>query len=510
MTVYRVSSAQAVDRVVAKAARQGLRQARTVQQLTCGCAAVWWVVGVEVARSQVARAHVLQDRQHHIAFVATRRAVRIKAQERVRPRLLQLQEASAKWVAAVVRQRPVSQQVRVVQHVPARAHRKVRDRHRISLHRRVRPVAVRKRAAALHDRPVLLRCQHKLVCACAACERCAQHAAYRQRVVSVPAAQRRLGNAPVLTFCTGVAGCVVAHRDGVVACTTQRRHGRLAVVFAEPPRHTDGVVIVSAVQRVGLVDLCSICGVGEPCAVHVHTQRISTRTPNQRCRRNVVRDHRVNTISAVQTGRSKHSGVKRIVTRPTHQSGARRLRSNHRVIVPRTKYIQIVVTITAVQTRRRVVVHVHVVVTCTTQQRRLAVHHVTRAAALLQLPRHVQAVVLVSTVQAHLQTCRVQAVIARTTQQGVIPRQRTRRQVVVTVAAVQQVRALVVRQRVVAVATVQTVVTKVAFDLVVTIAAVEHITSGLTVYRVSSAQAVDRVVAAGADQVVASTITVNG
>ena len=114
----------------------------------------------------------------------------------------------------------------------------------------------------------------------------------------------------------------------------------------------------------------------------------------------------------------------------------------------------------------------------------MPVHHVTRAAALLQPTPHAQAVVLVATVQAHLLARGVQAVVACTTHQGVITRQRLRGQVVVARAAVQHVGALVVRQRVVAVATVQAVVAKVAFDLVVAVTTAQRVAARLAVYRV--------------------------
>ena len=249
--------------------------------MTCCCTAIRWVVGIEVACRQTRSAHALQYCQHHIAFITARRTIRIKAQQRVSSRLLQLQEPTSKWVAAVVRQSAVSQQIRVVQHVSARAHRKVRDRHRIGFDRRVRPVAVGKRAATFNNGPVLLRCQHKLVYAGAACQSGAQHAAYCECVVSFSAAQRCLGYTVVLTFCTRIAGCVIAYRDGVVARATQRRHGRLAVTLTKLPLDTNRVVIVTTIERVGLVDFCAVGVISNGFVVVINTQTICTRSTSQ-------------------------------------------------------------------------------------------------------------------------------------------------------------------------------------------------------------------------------------
>ena len=244
----------------------------------------------------------MKPRHHHQSAGCARRAIGIKAQQRFGPQLLQLQKPRDKRIAAVVAQRAVAQQVRVVQHIAAGPGRKVSDQHRIGADRGVGVVRELEIARALRQRAVLLRCQDEAVYPRTAGQAELEHTTGSQRVVTRAADQAGLCNTVVLPIVAGVSSMVVGHAQAVVARSAAQRERGSPIPNVGPSIDRQAIVAIPTIEHMGFGNLVITIGLQAGTPIGVDVQHVITRPPKQGGGPAATGRQRVIAIAAVQTG----------------------------------------------------------------------------------------------------------------------------------------------------------------------------------------------------------------
>ena len=443
----RVVTRTARNRIVSIAAHQRVLIDRAEDHLARYAQTSRRMTRVEIGRGQRRGRDILQSSDGDQAL-GRATAIRIKLQQRVRPRLHQLQVSGRKRVRPVITYGRVLQQVLDVQHIAGIARSKVRNQRRLRIHPlgqllptvRLRGLLRRELDRAQQQGLVLVGRQHKAVAPRSSRHLQVQHPRTTQRVIPRATHQQGLG-----------------YRVGVIRAPLAFRHAQQVIALIPIEHNIDLAIPAIGISRRGQ------CVVARPSVQCVAFTRYVRLTDLAKLPAGIVDVQCVGAATSIERCGLDAAGRQGVIA-----------------FIP-------------IQHRKRKRVGAQIVVPVAAGEGRLPLLDIARSAVRINLPLGRQGVGVCATRQTQCFAHRIEVVTAVAAHQRVVSGQRLRKQKIGAIAAIEQVRALVVAQGVVARTAIQRVIAKAAVQRVIARSAIDPVVVSSGIDHIIAAQGVNDV-----------------